>query len=543
MPIDLRRNYVNCYHDVNTQCDFEPPALEDLYGYMTDIDVSSSSCIKGVNSKVCKIMLDTIPEKFRHLFANSLFHGKFPNAWTCAIVTLIPKDGDKNRAVNWRPISQTIFFAKILEKIVHKQLLKYFTTNNILAKMQYGFLPGKSTQEAVFTTVKHIYSTINQNKVMGLIFLDVAKAFNCLDHNVLYDKLKNVGMSERILKWFRSYLTRTQVVKYGDEVSDKLTVTAGIAQGTVLGPLVFIFYMNDCVKVLDRSIISMYADDCVLYYTGNNWNTVYDVLQSDLSKLVDWTSRNMLKLNSEKTQAMIVGTRNKISKIKDPKPFLITGKGIKYVKKYNYLGIVLDPEMTLAPLCKVIEKRVIDKIYMLRKLGKYLTYKASIQIYKQVILPILDYAGFLLVACNKNKKNGLQIMQNDALRFCNNTRRNDKVTLVELHNKAKLASLEQRRCVQLLSLMFKISKIEENRAVAVRMTRQQVKYVFRLDNRVGTKYSHSPYYVGSMLWDKLPRDIQFAESNFQFKDHVKKYTKSLWMIFMSRNAAFVLFPM
>ena len=91
---------------------------------------------------------------------------------------------------------------------------------------------------------------------------------------------------------------------------------------------------------------------------------------------------------------MIVGNRNKISRIKNPKPFVISGQDIKYVKKYNYLGIIIDAEITLVPVCKSIQKQVIDMIYMLHKLGKYLTYKASLQIYKQVILPILDYAGF-----------------------------------------------------------------------------------------------------------------------------------------------------
>ena len=179
----------------------------------------------------------------------------------------------------------------------------------------------------------------------------------------------------------------------------------------------------------------MFADDCMLYYSGNNWNTVYAVLQSDLDRFVNWTSENMLRLNSSKTQAMIVGNRNNILKIKDPEPLRILGRNIKYVKKCNYLGIILDSEMTLTPLCKNIQKRVLDKIFMLSKLGRFITYKASILIYKQVILPILDYAVFLITACSKKIKNEFQIMQNDALRFCNNSRLNDSVSIVNLHTK------------------------------------------------------------------------------------------------------------
>ena len=111
---------------------------------------------------------------------------------------------------------------------------------------------------------------------------------------------------------------------------------------------------------------------------------------------MDWTTKNNLRLNESKTQAMILGSRSKLSKILDPEPLLIYGKKIKFVKQYNYLGIILDSELTLLPLYKNIEKRVIDKVFMLKKLRKYLTYKSSIQIYKQTIMPIFDYAGFIV---------------------------------------------------------------------------------------------------------------------------------------------------
>ena len=243
--------------------------------------------------------------------------------------------------------------------------MSYFLDNNILSNVQYVFLPGKSTHDAVFDTVRHIYSAINQNKLMAIIFLDVAKAFNCIDHKVLYAKLKGVGMSERIIRWFNSYLTRSQMVKYGDMTSNKLPVTAGIAQGTVLGPLIFVFYINDCIQVLNHVKLSMFADDCMLYYTGNNWKTIFDIVQLDLNCFVEWTTNNMLRLNTTKTQAMIVGTRSRLSKIINPEPFKIHANDVKYVKSYNYLGIVLDSGQV--PLCKNMEKRVVDKIFMLRK--------------------------------------------------------------------------------------------------------------------------------------------------------------------------------
>ena len=329
-------------------------------------------------------------------------------------------------------------------------------------------------------------------------------------------------MSIRVINWFKSYLTRSQMTKYGDVYSSVQQIPAGIAQGTVLGPLIFIFYINDCEYVLENVKISMFADDCVLHCMGNNWERVHEVLQNDLTNFVNWSDSNRLRLNESKTQSMIVCTRNKFSKLQSPKPFCIKGKDIKFVNKYNFLGVVLDTEMNLQPLCKVIEKRVIDKIFMLKKLRKCLTYKAAIQIYKQTILPILDYSGILLISCNKSKKHDFQVMQNDILRFCENKKLEDRISIDNLHKNANLLSLEQRRVKQNLILMYKLSKYAENRAPVNRITRRQMKFVFRTDTRIGTKYATSPYYKGTLLWDKLSKEVQDSESVFLFKKSIEK---------------------
>ena len=191
---------------------------------------------------------------------------------------------------------------------------------------------------------------------------------------------------------------------------------------------------------------------------------------------------------------------------------------MKYVKQYNYLGIILDAEMSLTPLCKNVEKRVIDKVFVIRKRRRYITYHAALQIYKQLVLPIFYYAGFLLISCTKNKKHDFQVIQNDVLRFCNNNRREDRVLLNEMHKNANLVSFEQRRCVQILSLMYKLSKNENNRKIGSRNTRQQDKYIIKTDTKVGTKYANSPYHKGTNLWNILTRETQFSENIFIFKN-------------------------
>ena len=319
--------YTTLYENVQNTFDFIPPEVVDMYIYMQNMDLSTSSCIPGINIRMCKSALDAIPSKFRHLFATSLFSAKFPTAWTCAFVTLIPKSGEKRNVGNWRPISQT--------NIVHGQLLSFLQNNDILSEFQFGFLPEKSTYEAVFNVLRHMYSTVNNNKLMGVLFLDIAKAFNCINHLLLFKKMREAGMSHRVITWFRLYLAQTQCVKYGDVISTSMNVENGIAQGTVLGPLIFIFYINDCVNILDKVKITMFADDCILYYSSNSWNQIQTVLQRELDNFVAWTIRNNLRLNESKTQAMIVGSRTNCQKIK------IASRSVYMTKMSNLLNNII----------------------------------------------------------------------------------------------------------------------------------------------------------------------------------------------------------
>ena len=206
-------------NDVDIKFNFQPPDLGDLMYLIREIDVNTSSCVQGINMKMCKRIITMIPDKFLLLFANSMFIGIFPSEWAIATVTLLPKSGNMTNPGNWRPVSNTNIFAKLLEKLVHKQLSHFIFSNDIISDYQFGFVPGRSTHEAVFKFVKSIYSSINNNKIVGVIFLDIAKAFNCINHDIFDIILANHGVDKRVRKWFQLYNNRFQCVKIGDSKS------------------------------------------------------------------------------------------------------------------------------------------------------------------------------------------------------------------------------------------------------------------------------------------------------------------------------------
>ena len=416
-------------------------------------------------------------------------------------------------------------FSKILEKLVHKQLLSYLLDNEIINKNQFGFLPGRSTHEAIFRTVQQIYSAINSKKIMGMLLLDIAKAFNCIDPEILFVKMERAGFDNTVIKWFTSYLNRSQRVRLGNTFSDIVNVNKGIAQGTVLGPILFIFYINEIFDCTNFVKMTLFADDCVIYLSGNNWHDVQRMLQADFDAIIEWTFWNSLRLNHGKTKAIIFGSRNRLSKLENAESFNMCGRKIGFVKSHAYLGIQLDASMTLFPLVKDIKKRINNKTFMFRKIRKHLTFDAAVLVYKQTILPIIDYAGFLLIATRKEDKNDFQKLQNDILRICNQSRLSDRVSIPVLHKRCKILSLEQRMRIQLLGLMFLLSRDDRFLKVSNRLTRSVDKIMFNIPGRITPAYKRSPYYIGTKLWNDLPKVVQKCSDIYAFKKELRRMNR------------------
>ena len=187
--------------------------------------------------------------------------------------------------------------------------------NDIISEYQFGFLPGQSTQLAVFELIKQIFSAMKNKKIFGFICLDISKAFDCIDHMRLYNKLKSVGSLDLILKRFKNYFDRTQEVKVTNHISQPRSVRTGIGQGTILGPLIFIFYINDVMLNVGNLRVNMYADDCLIYAIGNNWEDIVPGIQAGLDGFQNWCKQNCLKLNVCKSKSLVLGTQYKLSNI------------------------------------------------------------------------------------------------------------------------------------------------------------------------------------------------------------------------------------
>ena len=238
------------------------------------------------------------------IFSLSLQKGSFPDKLKIAKVAPVFKADDVNELGNYRPISVLPCFSKILERIMYNRLFKYLKTNEILYKKQFRFQEGHSTEHAIIQLIDQINNCFEKNHFTLGIFIDLKKAFDTVDHAILIKKLKHYGIIGNNLRWFESYLeNRKQYITY--KTTKFMTfenMTCGVPQGSILGPLLFLLYINDLSNVSNILDLIMFADDTNLFYSHHNIKELFTAVNKELQKLGDWFTSNKLSINIKKTK-------------------------------------------------------------------------------------------------------------------------------------------------------------------------------------------------------------------------------------------------
>ena len=221
-----------------------------IIDYMKDLKCSTSCGLDGITARLLKAAGPSIYPVLLHICNISIQMRTFPTSWKIGCITPLHKSGDTINPDNFRPISVLPCLGKMLERLVHNQVYGYLTSHNLLSPRQSGFRKGYSTGTCLIDFLHDIYSNIDEGHASGVLFLDLKKAFDVVDHQILLEKLKYLGFRESAVNWFGSYLKdRQQVTKLGGKLSNKNTVTHGVPQGSILGPLLFSLYVNDLPNV------------------------------------------------------------------------------------------------------------------------------------------------------------------------------------------------------------------------------------------------------------------------------------------------------
>ena len=283
-------------------------------------------------------------------------------------MTPLHKSGVKDDPKNYRPISVLPVVSKVLERQIHKQLLGYFDKYNLLCKLQSGFRKQHSTETAVTFFTDEILMNMDNGLVTGCVFIDLAKPFDSVDHSTLIHKLKHYGVCDESLQWFQDYFSgRKQFVCIDSQLSEELPITSGVPQGSILGPLLFIVYINDLPNCMKNCSVNMYADDTALYLGGQTVDEINNSIDEDLVRLAEWLQDNKLVLNVAKTKCLLF-TSQRHKEHNNNLNLNLLGNSLCIETTFKYLGVVFDNFMTWRAHADYVCKKVATRVNILGRI-------------------------------------------------------------------------------------------------------------------------------------------------------------------------------
>ena len=376
-----------------------PPLLpETIAKVLKSLNTSKSTGPDGISNELLRNISAGISNALCDLFNYSLTCGVFPKNWKIANVTPLFKKGDRSVLSSYRPISLLSCLSKVFERVVADLLVEHLKRNNLISNKQAGFVPGDSTINQLIILTDTILTAFENGKEAHAVFLDISKAFDRVWHRGLIHKLKSFGINGTLLEWFTSYLIgRKQRVVINGASSDYLYIQAGVPQGSVLGPILFIMYIND----LSNEIVSdlfLFADDGTLVDVFSDNRLSIQKLNMDLLQIEKWSKIWLVNFNALKTVAMTFSCK-RIPSCADGLRFF--NQAIKTVTSHKHLGIFLNHRLDWQTHFEFITSKCLKRLNLLRRIKKRIPREALRTLYITMIRSIMEY-GLVIFHCNNN---------------------------------------------------------------------------------------------------------------------------------------------
>ncbi|KAK3089449.1 hypothetical protein FSP39_003702 [Pinctada imbricata] len=451
--------------------------------------------------------------------------GKLPEEWKSANITPIHKKGAKHDVANYRPISLTSILCKTLEKIIGDELMDYMETNNLFTKHQHGFRSGHSCVTQLIEVIDDWTRELDNQNPVDAIYLDFQKAFDKVPHKRLLHKLKGYGINGSLYSWLEDFLSnRKQRVVLNDVESKWAGVTSGIPQGSVLGPILFLIYINDLPDVV-HNIVKLFADDTKLYSVVNNINDQTS-LQSDINNLLRWSDTWLLSFNADKCKHLHLGGQTNIR-------YKMGDKEITSTNHEKDLGVIVDNELKFQLHISTQVKKANQIVGLIKRSFSYIDEEMFLVLFKSLVRPHLEYGSNIWSVIYKKDSIAIENVQRRATKLLDNIK---NLSYSERLKHLGLPSLEYRRLradmIETFRILNNIDKVDQAKLFPLNTnpTRGHEKKIFKRHNRTNIrKFCFTHRVVDT--WNSLPASVVDAKNVNSFKNKLNAHWKGFYLKF------------
>ncbi len=482
-----------------------------------------------VGPRVLKELAPTISPILTAIFRRSYETGVIPDDWRRANVVAVHKKGRKCDATNYRPISLMCVCCKLMEHVVASGIMKHARTNNLLYDLQHGFRERRSCETQLLGFQADILKNMADGKQTDAVVLDFSKAFDKVSHSKLVAKLGHYGVRGRTNAWIRDFLTdRKQTVVLNGASSCETKVRSGVPQGSVLGPCLFLFYINDLPEGL-RSEVRLFADDTVVYISVSLVQDA-ETLQRDLAKLEEWEKKWGMQFHPGKCQVIIFTRKRKPIR----HTYMLHGQALENVKEAKYLGVTFQEDMKFTTHIDNISASANRSLGFIKRNLRINSTQLKTTAYKALVCPLLEYAPTVWDPHTQKGIKQVEKVQRRAARYVQNRYRNQS-SPTDMINELRWITLEERRRQQRLNMMYKMTFGH----VAVDTAQYLIP---KPPNTRSSRLNHAHSYVISQTntdyqkfaffprtardWNDLPSHIVGAETASAFRARLARHAAS-----------------